>query len=197
MAMFRSRGALSLTFLSPRKSSPEVMSSSPTIMRRIVDFPEPDGPTRTTNSPSAMSRLTSSTTGVVEPENVLVRWSSRMVVMGHLSLLSSLHRPKVRPEMIWRWDTSTRIITGMVTITAAVEMAAVGCWNKGLAGEERQRRPRRTGPIRALSEMPNTKSFQPKQARATVGNMAMATAVVTPSPRQAVGEDHAVVADAD
>ncbi|CPU63921.1 Uncharacterised protein [Mycobacteroides abscessus] len=38
-----------------------MMSSSPTIMRRTVDFPEPDGPTRMTNSPSAMSRLTLST----------------------------------------------------------------------------------------------------------------------------------------
>src|SRR3954447_2833961 len=39
-------------------SSPAVMSSRPTIMRSRVDFPQPDGPTRMTNSPSAMSRLT-------------------------------------------------------------------------------------------------------------------------------------------
>src|SRR4051812_33309404 len=38
--------------------SPEVMSSRPTIIRSSVDFPQPDGPTRMTNSPSAMSRLT-------------------------------------------------------------------------------------------------------------------------------------------
>src|ERR671918_1619773 len=93
MAMFRSRGAWSLTFLSPRKTSPEVMSSSPTIMRRTVDFPDPDGPTRTTNSPSAMSRLTSSTAGVVEPENVLERWSIRMVVMRSQVLRSCLDCP--------------------------------------------------------------------------------------------------------
>src|SRR5262245_28103869 len=42
-------------------TSPEVMSSSPTIIRRSVDFPHPDGPTRIMNSPSAMSRLTSLT----------------------------------------------------------------------------------------------------------------------------------------
>ena len=35
---------------------PEVTSSSPAIRRRRVDFPQPDGPTKTTNSPSAISR---------------------------------------------------------------------------------------------------------------------------------------------
>jgi hypothetical protein len=30
------------------------MSSSPAIMRSNVDFPQPDGPTKTTNSPSLM-----------------------------------------------------------------------------------------------------------------------------------------------
>src|SRR3954452_197683 len=46
---------------SPMRSSPDVMSSRPTIMRSSVDFPQPDGPTRIMNSPSAMSRLTSFT----------------------------------------------------------------------------------------------------------------------------------------
>jgi hypothetical protein len=32
-----------------------VMSSSPAIMRSRVDLPQPDGPSSTTNSPSAMS----------------------------------------------------------------------------------------------------------------------------------------------
>src|SRR6478609_3869640 len=58
MARSRSRGAFSLTRTPSISSSPAVMSSSPTIMRSSVDFPQPDGPTRMTNSPSAMSRLT-------------------------------------------------------------------------------------------------------------------------------------------
>src|SRR3954453_1522573 len=61
MARLRSRGARSLTFLPPMIMSPDVMSSSPTIIRSSVDFPQPDGPTRIMNSPSAMSRLTSLT----------------------------------------------------------------------------------------------------------------------------------------
>ena len=52
--MSRSRGAFSLTRCPPMRNSPEVMSSSPAIMLSVVDFPHPDGPTRITNSPSAM-----------------------------------------------------------------------------------------------------------------------------------------------
>jgi hypothetical protein len=37
------------------------MSSRPAIMLRVVDFPHPDGPTRMTNSPSAIERSASST----------------------------------------------------------------------------------------------------------------------------------------
>src|ERR1051325_3006576 len=64
---FRSRGAFSLTRVPPITMSPEVMSSSPTIMRSRVDFPQPDGPTRIMNSPSAMSMLTSFTAGKPSP----------------------------------------------------------------------------------------------------------------------------------
>src|SRR5207253_2117742 len=38
---------------------PEVMSSSAAMRRSSVDFPQPDGPTKTTKSPWAMSRSTS------------------------------------------------------------------------------------------------------------------------------------------
>ena len=61
MARLRSRGSFSLTRFPSMSMSPEVMSSRPTIMRSRVDFPQPDGPTRITNSPSATSRLTSLT----------------------------------------------------------------------------------------------------------------------------------------
>ena len=38
--------------------SPPVISSRPAIMRSSVDLPQPDGPTSTVNSPSAMSTST-------------------------------------------------------------------------------------------------------------------------------------------
>ena len=34
--------------------------------------------------------------------------------------------PWVRPETIWRWNSTTRMTTGMVTTTAAAEIAPVG-----------------------------------------------------------------------
>ena len=56
--MSRSFGGTSLTLLAPMRISPELISSSPAIMRSSVDLPQPDGPTMTTNSPSAISALT-------------------------------------------------------------------------------------------------------------------------------------------
>src|SRR3954451_1036900 len=56
MAMSRSFGATSLTTRPPMEMLPELTSSRPAIMRSVVDLPQPDGPTSTTNSWSAMSR---------------------------------------------------------------------------------------------------------------------------------------------
>ncbi len=55
MAMSRSLGSRSLTTLSPMRSSPDEIVSSPAIIRSAVDLPQPDGPTSTKNSLSAMS----------------------------------------------------------------------------------------------------------------------------------------------
>ncbi len=54
--MSRSFGAFWLTTSPPIRSSPPEMSSSPAIIRRAVDLPQPDGPTRIMNSPSAIVR---------------------------------------------------------------------------------------------------------------------------------------------
>src|SRR6478672_10318477 len=80
MDRLRSRGARSLTRFSSIIMSPEVMSSRPTTIRSSVDFPQPDGPTRMTNSPSLMSRLTSFTAGNPSPYflTMLMSWISAM-----------------------------------------------------------------------------------------------------------------------
>src|SRR5437762_346524 len=59
--MSRSFGGRSLTTRSPIAISPPVISSSPATIRSVVVFPQPDGPTRTTNSLSRMLRFTSLT----------------------------------------------------------------------------------------------------------------------------------------
>src|SRR5208283_2650642 len=67
MAMSRSFGGTRLTTVPPMAISPSLISSRPAIMRSRVDLPQPDGPTRTQNSASAISKSTPRITGV-EPK---------------------------------------------------------------------------------------------------------------------------------
>src|ERR1700730_10886655 len=64
MAMSRSCGAPSLAPRSPILTVPSLISSRPASMRRAVDLPEPEGPTRTTNSLSLISAVMSLMTTV-------------------------------------------------------------------------------------------------------------------------------------
>src|SRR5688572_14121256 len=50
-------GASSVMSLPSMRMAPDVRSSRPAIMRSSVDLPQPEGPTKTTNSPFLMSRL--------------------------------------------------------------------------------------------------------------------------------------------
>ena len=52
MPMPRSLGSSQVTFLPLMKTCPSVMSSSPAMQLSRVDLPQPDGPSRTMNSPS-------------------------------------------------------------------------------------------------------------------------------------------------
>src|SRR5215210_2481932 len=69
--MFRSRGGLVVTSRPSMTIVPESGASRPQIRRRIVVLPPPDGPSRTKNSASAISKLTSST--IVLPASCLLR----------------------------------------------------------------------------------------------------------------------------
>src|SRR5215475_10147012 len=70
--MSRSFGGTRLTTRLPIAISPSVMSSRPAIMRSSVDLPQPDGPTSTQNSPSAIAMSTPWTTSVL-PNDFLTR----------------------------------------------------------------------------------------------------------------------------
>src|SRR4029450_8644584 len=59
--MSRSFGGRSLTIRSPITISPAVISSRPATIRKVVDLPHPEGPTRTMNSLSRTWRFTSLT----------------------------------------------------------------------------------------------------------------------------------------
>src|SRR5690606_17678279 len=59
--MSRSPGATSFTTRPPMRSVPALISSSPATMRNRVVLPQPDGPTSTSSSPSATSKLAPTT----------------------------------------------------------------------------------------------------------------------------------------
>src|SRR5438128_4136957 len=63
--MSRSIGGRLFTTLPSMLISPEVASSSPATIRSVVVLPQPEGPTSTTNSRSAMSRSIPCTAGVL------------------------------------------------------------------------------------------------------------------------------------
>ena len=100
---------------------PRSVSSSPAISRSSVDLPQPDGPTKTTNSPSAMSR--SMLGMMVVAPNDLLTFLSTMLPMSLLRC-RYLTAPKVRPRTSWRWlnQPMTRI-GAMASVEAADSFA--------------------------------------------------------------------------
>jgi len=75
MAMSRSRGETPFTTSPPMAIAPEVGSSSPATIRRAVVFPQPDGPTRTMNSPSVMVQVSASTAVVPVGKTFVTSWN--------------------------------------------------------------------------------------------------------------------------
>src|SRR5436305_5925790 len=95
MAMSRALGGRLFTTRSPIRISLEVMFSSPAIMRIRVDLPQPDGPTRTTNSPSVIMTLTPWITSVA-PKAFL---TSRTATDAITCPLRSAQRPLVGNDL--------------------------------------------------------------------------------------------------
>src|SRR5262245_63963952 len=81
MAMSRSLGGTRFMSLPPMEMVPDEISSRPAIIRSVVDFPQPDGPTRTMNSRSLIWRLKSST-ALKPPSYTLWTWSSSTLAMA-------------------------------------------------------------------------------------------------------------------
>src|SRR6266545_1653985 len=88
MATSRSRGERSFTTRPSTLISPDVGSSRPARIRRAVVFPEPDGPTSTTNSPSPISNETSSSASTW-PNRFDTRSNSTTAISA-----STLHRAR-------------------------------------------------------------------------------------------------------
>src|SRR4029078_9290360 len=82
--MSRSAGVSSFMGLPAMMMSPAVTLSRPAIMRKVVVFPQPDGPSRQTTPPAATERSTSLT--AMKSPNLLVILRVSMVDIWDLSL---------------------------------------------------------------------------------------------------------------
>ena len=92
-------------------------------MFSVVDFPQPDGPTRMMNSPSAM--VTEKSFTAVAPFGN--SWSP-----GPTQFRPSNYpftAPDVKPATIRRWKIRTKIMIGMVMTIAPAAMDPVGSSN--------------------------------------------------------------------
>src|ERR1700722_13617362 len=90
--MSRSLGGTKLTSRPPTSRLPPSSGSSPASMRRAVVLPEPDGPTRTMNSPSLMSRSRALTAGGVSFAYTRLADTYLTPAIGHFQSLDRSHR---------------------------------------------------------------------------------------------------------
>src|SRR5207237_6470076 len=94
----------------------ELVSSSPATMRSSVDLPQPDGPTRTRNSPSPISSETSST--ATTPPKSFVTCSSWIAAIA-----TGWYRPDAPPTT--GIDQSGRVVLHYRSMRLGVEAALV------------------------------------------------------------------------
>src|SRR3712207_4289105 len=90
MAILRSAGGSSFTRLLPIRISPPLTVSRPAMMRSKVDLPQPEGPTKTTNSPSSTDRLMSRRISVA-PKDLATPWRETSAIAVNSWKKSSLH----------------------------------------------------------------------------------------------------------
>src|SRR5262245_58505369 len=99
--MSRFLGAISVTSRSPTKIAPASTSSRPASIRSAVVLPDPDGPTRTMNSPSSIWRSSESTAGSSMPGYTRVAWMNRTSAIRKLLSYARL-RVGTRAELVER-----------------------------------------------------------------------------------------------
>src|ERR671923_188467 len=87
--MSRSRARRKATSSPSSRMRPEVGSSSPAIMRKVVVLPQPDGPSMTKNSPLRTVRFEFFT--AVKSPNALCRFSTRISAIALLREMADDH----------------------------------------------------------------------------------------------------------
>jgi hypothetical protein len=77
----RADAGVKVMSLPPMVRVPSLTSSSPAIMRSVVDLPQPDGPRRIANVPSSTRNETSSTP-IASPQRLVMPLSSMVDIRG-------------------------------------------------------------------------------------------------------------------
>src|SRR4029079_16475121 len=98
--MSRARGGRAGTARSPIEIVPLVTSSRPAIIRSSVDLPQPEGPTRTRNSPLPIVSETPST-ATTPPEKTLLRLSR--TISATQTIVESIPHPPTESNGIDRF----------------------------------------------------------------------------------------------
>src|ERR1700690_516531 len=112
--MPRSRGVKSFTTAPPMRISPEVGASRPAIIRSSVVLPEPEGPRRTRNSPSFVSRLMLLTAPCGPALNTLVRFLISTTAIEPPSAFRFALRPSRKDALVLRFGRLHRILRRFV-----------------------------------------------------------------------------------
>ena len=115
--MSRCRGASSVTSRPPIEMLPSVTSSSPAIIRRSVDLPQPEGPTSTMNSPSPTVSDTPSTARTPFGNSLATRSSTISPTSRSFRPDHAFTAPAVRPKAIFRWTKPKKTSTGIAAST--------------------------------------------------------------------------------
>src|SRR3546814_6723771 len=89
MEQLRRPGRRWVTSRSPIRTLPLVTDSSPAIMRSVVVLPQPDGPTSTTNSLSAISRSSGGMT-VTAPKDLVTFCRVTRAMDARLSAIGNM-----------------------------------------------------------------------------------------------------------
>ena len=97
---------------------PPEATSSPASSRSAVVLPEPDGPTSTMNSPSAISSESSSS-AVTSPNRLLTSSKTTRPIAQPFTAPVSI------PRRNSRWKTMNTTTIGIATITAAADTSAI------------------------------------------------------------------------
>src|SRR6516162_4256681 len=133
MAMRRCAGGSPVTSMPPSRMRPPVTCSRPAIKRSVVDLPQPDGPSSTSNEAAAASKLTSSTAHVAP--HALLTFGTDTSIAAFAQAEFRQHFPadgevEHEPEDIWR--TTVECCRGAMQKAGigAKDIVAIGITNQ-------------------------------------------------------------------